>query len=346
MSKYPFLIVVLFMILLFSMYGCTSNTNTDISPSEFFKGKTIDLVTTGSPGGYDDLVAHIVSSYLEKDTGSTVTIVNKKGSSGMEGINYVYSDEPDGLTLGNVAAAKFVSNKIMKEPGATYDIGKISYIMSIGHEFIYFFVSPESSYQSVANLKNGKTLKIGASSPSGNITLGGLTVIKLLNLDAKVVTGFESESDRALAVKRGEIVGYCLNLAGVKASISAGLIKPLFVLASQRDPQMPDIPAITELVNLSDEDLELVNLWETSFVSSTLYTAPPGLPQDRLVYLQSLSDKWLKDQRFRDEVNKVAGYEIKQCSTGEELNKNMSDLASNLEKFHTIFSDLTNRYRN
>jgi tripartite-type tricarboxylate transporter receptor subunit TctC len=344
-ARYTILIIILISVLSMSMIGCGGDSNPSESAQNFYKGKTIDLVTTGTPGGYDDLIAHVVASYLAKDADARVTVVNKRGASGMEGINYVYDHDPDGPTVGNIAAAKYVGNKVMKEPSALYDISKFSYVMSIGHELLYFFTSPDGKYATIDSLKNARNLKIGGSSPSGNISLGGLTVIKLLNLDARVVTGFESESERALAVKRGEIAGYCLNQAGARASITAGLVKPLFVLSNQRDPLMPDVPAITESIKLASDDLSLVKLWETAFVSSTLYTAPPGTSQDRLHYLQNLSGAWFKNQEFRLEINKVAGYEIQQYMSGEEVKKNMLDLSANMEKFYTIFADLTAKYR-
>jgi tripartite-type tricarboxylate transporter receptor subunit TctC len=345
MAKYIILIIAATLMLSVLLTGCNGDNKTDAKPADFYKGQTIDLVTTGTPGGYDDLIAHVVATYLARDTGATVMVVNKRGASGMEGVNYVYSDQADGLTLGNVAAAKYVGNKIMKETAALYDIGKFSYIMSIGHELMYFFTSPGGAFQSIDDLNNAKNVKIGGSSPSGNISLAGLSVIKLLNLDARVVTGFESESDRGLAVKRGEIAGYCLNLAGARASITANLVKPLFIIATQRDPLMPDIPTITEFVKPGSDDLSLIQLWETAFVSSTLYNAPPDIPQDRLEFLRGLSGNWFQDQGFRQEINKVAGYEIKRYDTGEEVKKNMRELADNLDKFYTIFADLTARFR-
>ena len=192
-----------------------------------------------------------------------------------------------------------------------------------------------------------KNLKIGGSSPSGPISLGGLTVIKLLGLDAKVVTGFTGESDRALAVKRGEIIGYCLNIPDARASVEAGMIKPMFVLATERDPLMPDVPAITELVNLTGENLELVKLWETALVGSNLFVASPGIPEDRLAFLRGLANKWVQDEGFREEINAVSGYEVQdqEYITGEEVTKAMLDMAAALDEFQAIFAELIEKYR-
>jgi hypothetical protein len=110
---------------------------------------------------------------------------------------------------------------------------------------------------------------------------------------------------------------------------------------------MPEVPAITELVDLSGEDLELVRLWETALVNSSLFAAPPGLPEDKLSFLRSLANEWAQEERFRAEIDTVAGEEVKpeQYVTGEEVNRAMLEAASDLDEFQAIFADLMAKYR-
>jgi tripartite-type tricarboxylate transporter receptor subunit TctC len=311
------------------------------APADFYRGKSIELVSTATPGIVDDLILRIVASYLGGDTGATVIVSDRRGAGGMEGMNYLYQAKPDGLTLGGISSTKFIGNKVMGEPAAEYEIEKFSYITSIGRRLTYFYVSLDGPYQTLADLQAAKELKLGATSPSGYISLAGLTVIKILGLDAKVITGFGG-GDLAPAVKRGELAGY----AGLGAG-GAGMIKPLFVLATERDRLMPDVPAVTELVSLSGEDLELVRLWETALAGSSLFMAPPGLPEDRLSFLRSLADKWAQDEGFRAEIDTVSGDEVQpeEYVTGEEVNRIMTDTTSRLDEFQAIFADLGAKYR-
>ena len=109
------------------------------------------------------------------------------------------------------------------------------------------------------------------------------------------------------------------------------MVKPMFVLATERDPLMPDVPAITELVNLTGEDLELVKLWETAFVGSSILAAPPGVPEDRLTFLRGLANKWAQDEGFREEINAVSGFEVQDYINGDEVTNAMLDMAAALE---------------
>jgi tripartite-type tricarboxylate transporter receptor subunit TctC len=327
--------------------SCTSKAQPASTPADFYKNKTMELVVTESPGSSTDIMTRFIASYLSGDTGASVVVTNRRDAGGMEGMNYLYRAKPDGLTVGTTSRTKAVSNMVLNDPAAVYEIDKFSYIMSIGRRQSYFFVSPEGPYQSVTGLQAAKNLNIGGSSPSGYVSLGGLSVIKILGLDAKVITGINGESERALAAKRGEIAGYVISLFSAKSSVDAGLVKPLFVLATERDPLMPDVPAITELVNLTGEDLDLVRLWETSLVGSNLLAASPGIPEDRLVFLRDLANQWVQDEGFREGISVISGYDVQEQEylTGEEVTEVMLDMVAALDKFQDMFAELIEKYR-
>jgi tripartite-type tricarboxylate transporter receptor subunit TctC len=345
MSKFVWVLAALSLLLLGSTFGCSqSDSKNDVE--SFYKGKTVDLVTNSSTGGFDDLVSRTIASYLGKDTGSNVIVVSKSGAAGLDGINFAYTAQPDGLTFFTTAASKLIGSKVMREPAAAYDLDKFKYILKVGNQVQYFFVSPDGPIQSLNDLKSAKNIKLGGSSPSGNISLAGLSLIKILNLDAKLITGFSSESERALAVKRGETIGYFIPYLSAKSSVEAGLTKPLFVLASQRDSLRLDVPAITELTEITGENLELVKFWETEFTASLIFAAPPGLSDDKLEYLRNTAGKWSQDQNFQQDLKKVFGYDVTYFETGDQVTQSMSRLADSTNSYYDLFSDLIAKYRN
>lgn len=348
MRKETISIMVLFILVVTILAtSCGPKTETKETPAQFFKGKTIDLVANEEAGSFTDLMTRVIAPHLAEDTGATVIVTNRRGAGGLEGMNYLYEAKPDGLTLGMASTVKSVSNVVLNEPAAIYEIEKYSYIMSIGYRPNYFFVSPEGPCQSIADLRAAKGLKLGGGSSSGYVSLAGLTVIKILGLDAKVITGFSGGAERALAVKRGEIIGYVTNMSAAAPYIEAGMIKPLFALAAEKDPLTPDVPTITELTNLTDEDGALVKLWETTLVASTLFAAPPGTPEDILAFLRDLANQWVQDESFRKEVDTISGYELQgqEYITGEEVTGSMLDMATTMDKFQAIFAELIVKYR-
>jgi tripartite-type tricarboxylate transporter receptor subunit TctC len=325
--------------------GCGSGSEESAAPADFYRGKTIDLIISASPGGRTDLIGRALASYLERDTGANVVVKNREGAGGLDGMNYLHGAEPDGLTLGVVASLKFVGNKILDEPAASYEIEEFSYVMSVGRRLYQFMANPDGPYQSVADLQAGEDLKLGGSSPSGPISLGSMTVIELLDLDAKVVTGLGSESARSLACKRGEIAGYAAAAAASEATAGAPLVEPMFTLATERGRIRPDVPAITELVDLEGQELALAELWETALVSSTMLAAPAGVPEDRLAFLRGLVEEWIQDEEFRDQMSDVSGYEVQEYATGATVASDMLDVSAALEDFRALFAEMIEKYR-
>lgn len=343
-GKLTVIIGVLLLALILTAVGCPPQPG-EVTPADFYGGSTIEFVATNSPGSFHDLASRIMASYLERDSGAKVIVSLREGAGGLEGMNYIYRSEPDGLTMGAVTTVKFVSNKVLGEPAAAYEIDEFSYILSAGHQPYCFLVSPDGPYQSAADLQAGADLKIGGGSPSGPISLGGLFLIKLLGLDAKVITGIGSEEERALAVKRGEIDGYFMNIPNARAGLEAGLIKPMCVLATERTLLNPEVPAVTELVDLSGEDLALVGLWEDTFITSVLFTASPGIPSDRLAFLRELANQWVQDEAFREEIDQAASYEVTNYLAGDEVSQAMMEMAANLDEFQALFTELIEKYR-
>jgi tripartite-type tricarboxylate transporter receptor subunit TctC len=337
-------IIAFLLIAVLATAGCGTDDESDRTAAEFYAGKTIELVVSGSAGGRNDLVTRVMASYLERDTGANVVITNLDEAGGMEGINHVYRSEPDGLTLGTVPSLKFVSNKVLDEPVAAYDISDFSYILGVGYRRYCLLVSVDGPYQSVADLQAGADLLFGGSSPSGPISLGDMTIIEMLGLDAKVVTGFNSESDRSLAVVRGETAAYCQDPTGL-SSVADGLVKPLFVLGTSRDPEVPGVPAITELVDLDGDNLGLAELWNDTLVSSTILVTPPGTPEDIVAFLRDIAAAWTDDQEFQQEINTVSGSENQAYISGAALEASMLDLADNLDEYGATFAEMIEKYR-
>lgn len=339
------ILVVLILTWMMAIVACTSDSQDSVAPVDFYRGNTINLIISSSPGGITDLISRVIAPYLERDTGANVVVTNRSGAGGLEGMNYLYRSKPDGLTLGTTSSGRFIPNKVLDEPAAAYEIDEFSYIMTIGNRLSYFMVSPDGPFQSIAELKSGINMKIGASSPSGTVSLGGMTVCELLDLDARVVTGLGGEPERALAVKRGETAGYAITLETAKANIDSGMVKPILVLATERDPRMPEIPAVTELGNMSEEDIQLAELWETALAGSIILAAPPSMPQDRLTFLRDLADKWTRYEEFREDINLVCGYNVDEYDIGNSVDEIMFNLTNSLDKFRAIFTELIEKYR-
>ena len=345
MKRVPVTIaLILVLCLVLPAWGCDSGTGEPETAADFFKGKTINLIVSNKPGATSDLSARAMASYLERDTGASVVVTNEKGAGGLEGMNHVYRAEPDGLTLGVVSLGKLVSNKVLDEPAAVYNLEDFSYLLNMGGAPYFFLVSAEGN-TTMDEFRACEDCIIGACSPAGFQCLGGVTVIEILDLDAQVVTGVEKTADLALMTARGEIVGYVSNPSSSKSYIESGLVEPLFMLATERSTVMPDTPAVGEIIGLTGGDLALIELWEQDMALSIVLAAPPGLPADRKEFLDGIVKGWIEEEGFCDEMSLIMGYEEIEYKIGNKITRAMRDLVENLDEFRAVFAEMIEKYR-
>ncbi len=173
-----------------------------------------------------------------------------------------------------------------------------------------------------------------------------MTTAQVLGLtNSQTITGIRGEGNRVAMTQRGEIAGYVLNVPTTKASVSAGLVMPLFVLATERDALSPDVPAITELIDLSPENRALIELWGTALVGSNLFIAPEGMPQDRYNYLVTLANGWAEDEDFREGLDLISGFHVVGFETGDTVTQSILRVAQQMEPFKAVFASMIEKYR-
>ncbi|MBI2088199.1 MAG: hypothetical protein HYT78_05560 [Deltaproteobacteria bacterium] len=73
----------------------------DAMAQEFYKGKTVTIITPFSPGGTYDSLSRLTANFLPKYIPGEPTIIvqNRSGGGGMIGTRAAYKASPDGLTL-------------------------------------------------------------------------------------------------------------------------------------------------------------------------------------------------------------------------------------------------------
>ncbi len=96
---------------------------------------------------------------------------------------------------------------------------------------------------------------------------------------------------------------------------------------------------------MTEDEREMAELWETALVTSDIFIAPPGMPQDILTFLRDLADKWIEDDEFREDINRVSGYDVQKYVSGDIVTETMLNLTNSLDKFRAIFAELIEKYR-
>ena len=120
------LVVLVLAFVIGTMPGCTGAGST-ASDLEFFKGKTVTIVTPHGAGGGFDIYARMIAPYLQKYLpGSTVVVDNVTGAGGLQGRNKVFTAKPDGLTLGFSTGTGMVFAEWAEKEGVQYKMAEFT----------------------------------------------------------------------------------------------------------------------------------------------------------------------------------------------------------------------------
>ena len=143
----------------------------------------------------------------------------------------------------------------------------------------------------------------------------------------KLVTGYPSTTEIAIAMERGEVQGRAGNNFNSLLSehgewLKAGKINLLAQVGLERDPDFASVPLITDFAK-TDEDRAILRFFSTDVVIGRPFVTSPGVPAERVALLRQAFDRMLKDPAFRDDCKK-AGIDISPVA-GVEIQKIVTD---------------------
>jgi tripartite-type tricarboxylate transporter receptor subunit TctC len=344
-----FLTIVCFLILAVT-FASPSHSADTAKAAAFYKGKNMDFIINDGPGSDGDILSRLLGPYLKDHTGATPIYANKRGAGGVEGYVHLFKAAPDGLSLGLGTSLPLILNKVTDAPGAIYEPDKFGYVGSFLQVGNVFIVAANSPYKTVADLKKAKKLVLGATSPQGNLALATMSVIKILDLDAKVITGTKGAQGLLQDILSGEVTGSCLPMQVALRGIRDGNYKALFTLANKRFAEIPDVPSLKEVASEIEKDAEkkeLISIWDQNMVMTHAIITPPGVDKEKIEFLQELMPKLKKSPQFRQDLDKVAAFHVEDTDilSGPEAEKIVRDAMSKAGRMKAIFLQLIKQYK-
>ena len=143
---------------------------------------------------------------------------------------------------------------------------------------------------------------MGASGKSGQNYVIPTLLNTVLGTKFRVVSGYPGIAAINLAMERGEVRGHAVSwpvIAGTKKEwIEKGLITSLVTVAMEREPELPDVPALAELVT-SEDDRVLIRLLTAPAALGRAWIAFGDIPKDRLAALRDAFAATMADPALR-----------------------------------------------
>ena len=302
-----------------AILGVLALASAEAAPPSY-AGKQIRMVIGSGAGGGYDVYARALSRTLAKYIPGNPTVVNENmpGAAGLNATNWTYAQAPKD---GSVILATY--NALLLEPlfgnkKALYDPTKFQWVGSIGKQQQICMTWYTSPVKTIEDAKK-REVKVSATGATGNSATMPKLVDGLLGTKFKVIGGY-STSEARLAVERGEVDGICgLSWTTLSASnpdwIQNKRMNVLLQTGAKRQPDLPNVPLLRELVK-SPDDVAVLDLLQLPEEIGRPFAMPPGTPEDVVNVIRTAFDKTMRDKDFIAEAQKTH-LEIAPMSGGE-----------------------------
>lgn len=296
----------------------------------FYKGKIITYHIGYPPGGGYDLYARIVGQHMTRHIPGNPKIVpkNMPGAGGRIVATYVYVRAPKDGTVLATADQSLALQQAFGDKTIKFDASKFDYIgnPNAGNNVLTVWHT-----KGVKNVEDAKKtpLVIGAT---GDNTSAQYAIVMnaLLGTQFRVLAGYQGGADINLAMEKGEVDGRGSNNWVSWKSTKPDWIRDkkivnLVQIGAKREPDLPDVPLLTELAK-DDEDRKIMQLVSAPVAVGRPVFSTPNVPADRLKALRDAFDKTMKDPAFLAAAKKT-GLDIDPVS-GAELQKIVAGIVS------------------
>jgi tripartite-type tricarboxylate transporter receptor subunit TctC len=282
-----------------------------LAQAPFYQDKTVRIIAGYGAGSVDDAWTRLIAQYLVKYIPGNPSIIvqNMPGAGAMIAANYVYKvAKPDGLTLGGIRAGLYFDQLVGRKE-VQFDWPKFTWLGTPTQVEQIIYIRADTPYKSLDDVRKAAVPpKCGATGTASTGYYVGNLLEETLGAKFNTLTGYKDGPEVDLAVERGEIQcrGISLEtLFGREPLIGwskNGFVRVLIQTGKKRDPKLPDVPTIWELMNeykTTEAGKRLATVILAVGAFGRPYVSSPGLPPDRAKILQGAFKKTLTDPDFQ-----------------------------------------------
>ena len=219
--------------------------------AQVYPAKPVRLVVGFAPGGGTDIIARLLAQKLSMSLGQQFVVENRAGATGMIGAKQVATAPADGYTLlmGHVNS-QAIAPALMEKPlyDSVKDFAPITYIGYVPNVLVVNPALPAKSVAELIALAKSKPQGLSFASPGVGSTnhLAG----EMLKLDSGaplVHVPYKGSAPAIVDLLGGQVDMNFDAMSSIIQYLKAGRMRALAVTTPQRDPDLPDVPTMTEL---------------------------------------------------------------------------------------------------
>jgi tripartite-type tricarboxylate transporter receptor subunit TctC len=276
---------------------------------DFYKGKTVRLISGSSTGGGYDNHARFLAAYMGKHIPGNPNIVveSMPGGAGIIAPNYIYAlAKKDGTEFGLFNRNTLLQGLLGVEQ-AKFDVEKFNWLgttVSFSDNAHLFIIRAALPQKNIDDLRSTKF-------PPLHIGNDGSALVRVLHdalgVNMNLIEGYRS-SDQDAAFNRGETdghtIGYLSILNRAPQWLTESYARPMIQFGrTDRLPALPDVPTARELAR-NQEDLSLIQFTEAPLLVGYPFALPPDVPADRVATLRKAFQDTMEDPDYQALVQK------------------------------------------
>jgi tripartite-type tricarboxylate transporter receptor subunit TctC len=272
--------------------------------SDFYRGKTVNVLIGVGAGGEYDLQARLVAKHIGRHIPGNPSVVaqNMTGASGLKMQNYLYVQAPrDGTYIG-MSQNAFPAAQAAGLPGILFDAAKFAWLGAIAPVVETMTAWHTSGIVTIEDARKRETVA-GATSKGAITYIYAAMMNEFFGTRFKIVTGYNGGNEINLAMERGEVEARNNTWSSWKTTKPTWLRDKLINIIAQAGPRAGDLnaPSVEQLARTA-EDRRVIEL----VVSGTQLGRPlfitPGVPEERVRALRAAFDATMKDPEFLAEA--------------------------------------------
>jgi len=290
--------------------------------TDFYRGKTINIIVGFTSGGTYDQMARFYARHLPRFLPGkpNVIVQNMPGAGSLIAATHIYNNAPrDGTTLG-VLGGGTVWQAVLGNPRAKYDSREFNWLVGKSRDNITCLVWHTSPIKTIHDVVKRETA-VGATGPGSRTVSFPRALNELVGTKFKIVSGYPGGNEITLALERGEVEGYCgWALGSLKQRAmdwyTSKKVRFLVQFAPTSDPDLKDVPLAIDLAR-DDETRRIMEFLTSDAVLAWTTLTTPGVPSERVQLLRTAFAQLLKDkvalaeaERETLEIDPVSGEEL------------------------------------
>lgn len=275
--------------------------------ADFYRGNRVVIVVGGTAGGGYGSYARTVQRNMDRfiPGNPTVIIQFQPGAGGLVASNFVANAAPKDGTVIAATQRSMAFLPLFGVKGPQYDPTRLNWIGSLDNEVSVCVTWHASGVRTIKDA-TAREVIVGATGPNDTEQFPAV-LNNILNTRFKIITGYGGP-DLAIAMERGEITGRCgWSWGSLKSQRGDWLrdkkVNILVQLATKKNPEIGDVPLVTELTTIKEEQEVLELIFARQTLGRPFFMAAE-VPADRVAAIRKAFMATAADEKVIAELTR------------------------------------------